>query len=194
MMLNTDMLRPIIKASVLKNGRDPVERVVIFPCDEEGTLLSEGYIADNAPSAYAWLLRHKAALLGRDKGSFDPRRWYAFGRHTSVTAGFGPKIPTSIMNPYPNFQRCLNPQATLYASYCIKPLPGVDVDALLAALISEAMDFLAGAMAIPTGAVGCRIPNRRSRTFQSLTPSSVDLKSVEPQRRQLTADPVECSN
>ena len=50
------MLRPIVKASVLKDGNDPVQRVVIFPYDGHGKLLPESYIADNAPTAYQWLL------------------------------------------------------------------------------------------------------------------------------------------
>ena len=135
------LLRPIVKASVLKDGIDPVPRVVIFPYGDRGKLLPESYIADNAPAAYQWLLSHKSRLLNRDKGRFDPARWYAFGRHVSITSGFGPKILTSGMNKRPNFQLCLDPDATFYSGYCVKPRPGVDPVKLLDALNSDDMDF-----------------------------------------------------
>lgn len=141
MMLERWIMRPIVKASVLKDGHDPVQRAVIFPYDDHGKLLSEGHIADNAPAAYEWLLVHKDRLLNRDKGRFDPARWYAFGRHVSISSGFGPKILTSGMNKRPNFQLCPDPDATFYSGYCVKPKDGVDPEKLLAALNSDDMDF-----------------------------------------------------
>ena len=141
MMLERWIMRPIVKASVLKDGFDPVQRAVIFPYDNHGKLLPENQIADNAPAAYEWLLLHKARLINRDKGQFDPSRWYAFGRHVSITSGFGPKILTSGMNRQPNFQLCPDPDATFYSGYCIKPKPGVDPEKLLAVLNSDDMDF-----------------------------------------------------
>ncbi len=135
------ILRPMVKASVIKDGRDPVRRVVIFPYDAKGKLLPESCIAANAPAAYEWLLSHKERLLNRDKGRFDPARWYAFGRQVSITSGFGDKILTSGMNRRPNFQRCPDPAATFYSGYCIKPEPGVDQGGLLDALNSDDMEF-----------------------------------------------------
>ena len=140
-MLERWIMRPIVKASVLKDGHDPVQRAVIFPYDDRGKLLPESYIAENAPAAYAWLMSHKERLLNRDKGRFDPARWYAFGRHVSITSGFGPKILTSGMNRRPNFQLCPDPDATFYSGYCVKPKDGVDPEKLLAALNSDDMDF-----------------------------------------------------
>ena len=141
MMLESRILRPIVKASVLKDGCDPVQRAIIFPYDDNGKLLPESHIADKAPVAYEWLLLHKSRLLNRDKGRFDPSRWYAFGRHVSITSGFGPKILTSGMNKRPNFQLCPDPDATFYSGYCVKPEPGIDPEKLLAALNSDDMDF-----------------------------------------------------
>lgn len=141
MMLERWIMRPIVKASVLKDGHDPVQRAVIFPYDDHGKLLPESHIADNAPAAYEWLLVHKDRLLNRDKGQFDPARWYAFGRHVSIVSGFGPKILTSGMNKRPNFQICPDPDATFYSGYCVKPKPGVDTVRLLENLNSDDMDF-----------------------------------------------------
>ena len=140
-MLERWILRPIVKASVLKEGQDRVQRAIIFPYDNKGKLLRESYIANNAPAAYEWLLSHKDRLLSRDKGRFDPARWYAFGRHASITSSFGPKILTSGMNRHPNFQLCPDPDATFYSGYCVKPKPGIDPKKLLAALNSDDMDF-----------------------------------------------------
>ena len=133
--------RDIVKASVIKDGQDTMRRTVIFPYDADGRLLAEGYIAEQAPAAYWWLLSYKEQLLNRDKGRCDPARWYAFGRQVSIGSGFGDKILTSGMNRRPNFQRCHNAGATFYSGYCVKPKPGVDMRRLLNALNSDDMDF-----------------------------------------------------
>ena len=147
--LERRMLRPIVKASVMKNGRDPARRVVIFPYDESGAPLPEERVREEAPQVYAWLLRNKARLLSRDKGNADPRRWHAFGRHVSITSGFGDKILTAGMNLRPDFQRCPDPAATFYSGYCVKPFPHVDGERLLEALNSPEMEFFIGQTSRP---------------------------------------------
>ena len=143
------ILRRVVKASVMKNGRDPTPRAAIFPYDESGALLPEERVREDAPRVYAWLLRNKARLLARDKGGFDPRRWHAFGRHVSITSGFGDKILTAGMNLRPNFQRCPDPSATFYSGYCVKPSPNVDAERLLEALNSPDMEFFIGRTSRP---------------------------------------------
>lgn len=143
------ILRPIVKASVLRDGRDPVGRVVVFPYDRKGRLLPEAEVADRAPQAYDWLSSHRANLLGRDKGRTDPQRWYGFGRQVSILSGFGDKLLTSGMNRSPNFQRCADPRATFYSGYCVKPRRSLDWDALEAALNSAAMDAFIRATSRP---------------------------------------------
>ena len=135
------ILRPIVKASVMRGGQDKLRRVVIFPYDDDGRLLPESCLSARAPVAYRWLQSHRERLLNRDKGRFDPARWYAFGRQVSIISGFGDKILTSSMNRQPNFQVCPDPKATFYGGYCVKPRPGVHRQRLLAALNSDDMDF-----------------------------------------------------
>ena len=135
------ILKDIVKVSVIKNGEDSIKRVIIFPYDESGVLFPESIVADKAPSVYHWLLSHKDRLMMRDKGGVNPAKWYAFGRQVSIKSGFGDKILTSGMNKKPNFQRCLNPKATFYSGYCIKPRPWIDIEYLLSALNSSDMDF-----------------------------------------------------
>ncbi|MCY3835553.1 MAG: N-6 DNA methylase [Anaerolineaceae bacterium] len=135
------ILKDIVKASVMKDGKDPVKRVVIFPYDDSGALLPEDTIAKNAPRVYQWLLTHKERLLSRDKGKIATAKWYAFGRSVSILSGFGEKILTSGMNKKPNFQRCMNSKATFYSGYCIKPKSHISIDALLPLLNSSDMDF-----------------------------------------------------
>ena len=139
--LESWLLRPIVKASVMRGGQDRVRRVVIFPYDDDGRLLPESRLAAHAPVAYRWLQSHRERLLNRDKGRFDPARWYAFGRQVSIVSGFGDKILTSGMNRQPNFQVCPDPKATFYGGYCVKPRAGVRRQRLLAALNSDDMDF-----------------------------------------------------
>ena len=137
------ILREIVKASVMKNGADPVSRVVIFPYDDDGKPIPERRIAEDAPNVYNWLSENKDRLLSRDKGKVDPDKWHLFGRQVSLTSGFGEKILTSGMNRKPNFQICPNPDATFYSGYCVKPKPDADMalEPLLAALNSDDMDF-----------------------------------------------------
>lgn len=138
--IESAITRPILKASVMKLGRDRKQRVIIFPY-RDGRLIAEQLLREQYPLAYQHLRRHKKTLLRRDKGKFDASRWYAFGREFGLTTTFGDKILTSGMNKKPNFQKCLAPQYTFYAGYCVKPKAGLGIDALLSALNSDDMEF-----------------------------------------------------
>lgn len=135
------LMKPIVKASVMKNGEDPVKRTVIFPYDDNGILLQEEQICDEAPNIYEWLHSNKQRLLNRDKGKIKPDKWYGFGRKVSIVSGFGPKILTSGMNRTPNFQICPDPNATFYSGYCIKPKYPISFELLLESLNSDDMEF-----------------------------------------------------
>ena len=134
------VIRRVIKASVMQQGKDKKERVVIYPYDKCGRLIPEHELADRYPKAYNYLLSNKKKLLARDKGATDPDRWYGFGREVSIVSGFGDKILTAALNPAPNFQRCPDPNALFYSGYSITPKSGVSMDALLQELNSEEMD------------------------------------------------------
>ena len=131
--------RRVVKASVMKGGKDPESRVVIYPYDKRGRLLPEGRLRTKYPKAYAHLRKHKSRLLARDKGTFSREKWYGFGREVAILSGFGEKILTSPMNPAPNFQKCPDPDALFYSGYAVKPKPGVSISALLAELNSTDM-------------------------------------------------------
>lgn len=132
--------RPILKASVMKDGRDTKERIIIFPY-ENGKLLAEKTLMKQFPRTYRYLEKHKKLLLGRDKGKFDAGRWYAFGREFGLLTTFGDKIITSGMNKKPNFQLCPSPEYTFYAGYCVKPKAGINIHDLLPVLNSGEMEF-----------------------------------------------------
>ena len=123
----------VLKASVMQNGKDAVDRIVIYPY-RNGKLIPEAELRERYPKAYAYLRARKSRLLSRDKGGTDPRKWYGFGREVSIVSGFGEKILTSGMNPAPNFQQCPDADALFYGGYCVKPRPGVSSDALLSEL------------------------------------------------------------
>lgn len=132
--------RPILKASVMQQGKDVKERIIIFPYINS-RLIEEKYLRARFPLAYRYLSGHKKILLGRDKGQFDAARWYAFGREFGLTTTFGDKLLTSGMNKKPNFQKCWCPEYTFYSGYCIKPKTKLDIDKLLLTLNSDDMDF-----------------------------------------------------
>lgn len=138
--LETAVTRPILKASVMKNGRDTKERIVIFPY-RRNKLLNEKCLQQQFPNAYRYLSRHKKILLRRDNGKCNPERWYAFGREFGLSSTFGDKLLTSGMNKTPNFQICPAPEYTFYAGYCVKPKANVNINDLLAALNSAEMEF-----------------------------------------------------
>lgn len=138
--IETAITRPILKASLMKHGKDAKERIIIFPYSD-GRLFPEEYFQTEFPLTYRYMAKHKTRLLQRDKAKFDAARWYAFGREFGLFETFGDKLITSGMNQRPNFQKCPAPEYTFYAGYCVKPKTGVDPDALLAALNSADMDF-----------------------------------------------------
>ncbi len=133
-------VRRILKASVLKQGKDRVNRVVIYPYNSKGKLISENQFANKFPLAYEWLLVNKDQLLGRDKGTFCESKWYGYGREVGIQSAFGRKILTSGMNPKPNFQICDDPDTLFYSGYCVKPRNGIKLVALQKALNSPEMD------------------------------------------------------
>jgi len=139
--IETAITRPIIKASVARNGRDIRDRVIIYPYDAQGRAIPEAVLRKRVPKAYKWLLANKETLLNRDKGAFDPAKWFQFGRQVSITSGFGRKIITSGINRKPNFQLCKNPRTTFYSGYAVKPKHGISAEKLLRELNSEHMEF-----------------------------------------------------
>ena len=132
------IVRRVTKASVMKNGKDTMRRVVVYPYIH-GKLMAEEALQEQYPKAHAYLSSHKKRLLARDKGTFDRAKWYGFGREVSIVSGFGVKLLTSPMNPAPNFQPCPDPDALFYSGYCVKPKKGVSPAALLRELNSESM-------------------------------------------------------
>lgn len=139
--IESPFCRPVVKASVMKDGVDPVDRIVVWPYDGRGRLLPERVLAESAPRAWRWLRGNRARLLRRDKGNCDRRKWYGFGRSVSIVSGFGSKLLTSGMNRRPNFQAPKNEGATFYSGYCVKPAVPMRLSSLLDVLNSDEMEF-----------------------------------------------------
>ena len=138
-LIEKEITKKIVKASVMKNGRDPEHRILIYPYSEGGELLEEEYIETEYPYAYAWLRENKRKLELRDKGRATKYRWYEYGRSVGIKTGFGQKILTSGMNLRPNFQLCSDEDTLFYSGYAIQPLPYVSFGALLRQLNSDRM-------------------------------------------------------
>lgn len=121
--IETNILKPIIKASILKNPDEKQNRYIIFPykkINEKHNIIPEEELKNKYPSTYKYFLSIKNELLARDKGKPNPVLWYAFGRSQGLNTSFGNKILTSPINLKPNFIVWTKKEYTFYAGYCIK--------------------------------------------------------------------------
>ena len=147
--LEPEILRPIVKASLMHDGVDGTKRRIIFPYTDTGVLMPEATLAAQYPKAYAHLNQHHEKLLSRDKGETPPHEWYAFGRRTTILTGFANKIVTPAISQQPNFQLHLQPDTTFYSGCCVKPKYGIDHTALLNVLNSPDMEFFINLISRP---------------------------------------------
>jgi adenine-specific DNA-methyltransferase len=140
MEMESDILKPITKASTLKSSEQPIEEAILFPytkCNERHVVIREMELRENYPLAYAYLKSVRKELDKRDAGKPNPVAWYAFGRSQGLDTSFGAKILFSPMNRRPNFVWRPEVEATFYSGYCIK-YDG-DPELLLNQLNSERM-------------------------------------------------------
>jgi len=136
------ILKPIIKASVLKNPDEDQNRFIIFPYKKAGGrhfIVEEKELKEKYPLTYKYFRTVKEVLNNRDKGKPNSVAWYAFGRSQGLDTSFGKKILTSPMNLKPNFIVWGREGYTFYAGYCIKY--GGDLNLLAKYLNSEDMEF-----------------------------------------------------
>ena len=121
--IEKDILKPIVKASVLKSSDEEQNRYVIFPYklkNNKHVIIPENELKEKYPLTYNYFLKIKDILLARDKGKPNPVAWYAFGRSQGLDTSFGKKILTSPLNKKPNFIVWEKEDYTFYAGYCIK--------------------------------------------------------------------------
>lgn len=118
------ILKPIVKASKLKNGSETITEYILFPYrkNEQGKnqIIPEQYLKTEFPFAYQYLLSVKEELDKRDNGKPNAVTWYAFGRSQGLDTSFGKKILFSPMNQKPNFILYEAEESTFYSGYCIK--------------------------------------------------------------------------
>jgi len=140
--IEKDILKPIIKASVLKSSNEEQNRYIIFPYKKvygKQTIIPEKELKDLYPYTYKYFLAIKERLLLRDKGKKNPVAWYAFGRSQGLDTSWGKKILVSPLSQKPNFIVWEKEEYTFYAGYCIK-FNG-DLHWLAKQLNSEDMEF-----------------------------------------------------
>jgi len=136
------ILKPIIKASVLKNPYEDQNRFIIFPYKKVGgkhSIIPEKDLKEKYPLTYKYFRVIKEDLDNRDKGKPNPVAWYAFGRSQGLDTSFGKKILTSPINLKPNFIVWEKGDYTFYAGYCVK-FDG-DLELLAKYLNSKDMEF-----------------------------------------------------
>ncbi len=140
--IEKSILKPIIKASVLKDPNEEQNRYVIFPYRKENnkhTIIPENELKNTLPLTYEYFLAIKHHLDSRDKGKPNSVAWYAFGRAQGLDTSFERKILTSPINLKPNFIVWEKEEYTFYAGYCIK-FDG-DLNRLAKHLNSKEMEF-----------------------------------------------------
>lgn len=143
--IEKEILKPIVKASKLKNDTSDITEYILFPYQKTNgkhSIIPEQTLQNNYPLAYHYLRSIKNELDKRDNGKPNTVAWYAFGRSQGLETSFGKKILFSPMNNKPNFILHEYEAATFYSGYCIK-YQG-DYHFLLAQLNSEKLaNFIA---------------------------------------------------
>ena len=87
-------MRPIVKASIIKNSIEEQHRYILFPyqkINEKNRLIGEEEITETYPLAHCLFRSIKDTLDKRDKGKKNPVGWYAFGRSQGLDTSFGKK-------------------------------------------------------------------------------------------------------
>ncbi|PKM93054.1 MAG: N-6 DNA methylase, partial [Elusimicrobia bacterium HGW-Elusimicrobia-4] len=136
------ILKPIIKASVLKSPEEKQNRHVIFPYKKingKHAIIPEAELKKEYPDTYKYFLAIKDRLFLRDKGKPNSVSWYAFGRSQGLDTSFGKKILVSPLSLKPNFIVWEKEEYTFFAGYCIK-FDG-DLYRLVEKLNSDDMEF-----------------------------------------------------
>lgn len=121
--IEKDILKPIIKVSVLKSLKDEQNRFIIFPyrkVNNKYIIIYEDELKKSFPLTYKYFLTIKERLSKRDKGKPNPISWYAFGRSQGFITSWGKKILVSPLSLKPNFIVWEKKEYTFYAGYCIK--------------------------------------------------------------------------
>lgn len=121
--IEKSILKPIVKASKLKNSLEEIKEYILFPYKKisgKHQIIKENELKDAFPLAYGYLLSIKDELDKRDNGKPNQVAWYAFGRSQGLDTSFGKKILFSPMNNKPNFILFEKEDCTFYSGYCIK--------------------------------------------------------------------------
>ena len=135
------ILRPIVKASRLKDAGQPIRERILFPyIIKEGkhVLMPEEMLSGRYPLAYEYLSSMREMLDRRDNGKPNPVAWYAFGRTQGLDTTWGAKILFSPISVKPNFIYHPNADCAFYSGYCIKY--NGDISKLLEQLNSDRME------------------------------------------------------
>lgn len=96
-MIETAILRPIIKGSRYKGSSDDIEHIIFPYTNQNGRYVAydETELASTFPLAYAYLLENKTELLKRD--SDKKAQWFEFGRSQGLQTSHQEKIVISTL-------------------------------------------------------------------------------------------------
>ncbi len=121
--IEKNILKPIIKASILKSAKDEQNRYIIYPYKKingRSEIIQKDELKKKYPLTYEYFSAIKERLLLRDKGKNRVSPWYAFGRSQGLSTSWGKKILLAPLKIKPNFIVWEKEDYTFYAGYCIK--------------------------------------------------------------------------
>ena len=97
-------------------------RYIIYPYDENGTIVNEFDFKLNNPKTYEFLVKNKEELSKRDKGKKQYETWYAFGRRQGLlhSEPDGGCVYVSTMGPK-DFKLFSRPSILFYSGLKIIP-------------------------------------------------------------------------
>ena len=121
--IEKEMVKPCIKVSIIKNAADVIASndYIIFPYKKQDgkyiPMIEEEL--KEFPLAYDYLLKRKEALLKRDKGKIDLKRWFLFGRTQGLNSLWGEKLLIPPLAQSPLFIESYNKHLLYLSGYAI---------------------------------------------------------------------------
>lgn len=96
--------RPFIKRVTIEPFEQPLPRhILILPYDANGRPVPWKEIQESAPLTAEYLARCKPALMSREGGNIDPKRWYEYVYPKNLTKFRQQKMVTQVITERPRF-------------------------------------------------------------------------------------------
>lgn len=149
--IEKDILHPYLKSnSIVPYGYPDINKCILFPYyvqDGEAKLIPQSDFISKYPNGWEYLKNNQSALKDREKGKWNHKQWYAFGRSQNLTQMDEPKLIIQVLSLNP---RWIYDDASLYMTgggsgpfYGLRPLnPEVNMFYMMGILNSKLFGFI----------------------------------------------------